>query len=612
VNENSKENIKREDKLGIFFLVSSLLFYFLIKFPFNFFVICSNVNEGYYFIFGQTLLDGRPFEVFRGPLFVLFYSLVLKIFGFGTYSIIAIHIFQTILCLIIGLTIFVLVKKIFSGNLYAGLSVLFWVLMQFVSIGGWGQGTMEGEIESTFALEAEYFCVLFSLLSMYFLFTAIKEKGSNLNDYIFSFIAGICAASSTMFKANGAVLGIAIVFFAIYLLFLEKKIFYLLWKHLICFIIGLFFSLLMYNFLIYFLKGDVCWFWKNYFTIGSYSTSFLSSLKSFLVHIWNIMTRYYFSISNFVLFLFAFASFLWALIRNIFIAPERKTRELAPEDLSEKQQSAGRRFIKQDSFHLKIFSPLLGIWGIGNMCAVIAPGEYASYYYILVWPSIAIAFSLVIKDLFSNFTFMRNKFVVLGMVILVTAFFLNRIFIASPSYITMLKNLHGLIFTYQPESFQDQVRFNYKKPYNDKRPSFLRVADLINSYLPNKNDKFYVFNLTSGKHLTFTPFIYIYAKRPPSTFVISDYFYYKKLSELFLDKLKRDFILDPPKIIILPNNPDLAILQRADLTPFLIWFNKFLWDKYYLKDTFQYSCTGYLCHSFEEVETWRIYERKIF
>lgn len=571
-----------QDKLGLFFFIGSLIFFFILKLPFNTFVICSNVNEGYHYLYGQYFLNEGKLGFFGVSLFHLFYAMVLKLFGFGTKSIIVIHIFQTVISILIGVVIYLLTRKVLQSSFYAGLSVLFWVLLQFVPVGGWGQAGMEGEFESVFALEAEYFCVLFSLLSMYFLLMSFMSNSGKAK--LLSVFSGLLATSSMMFKASGTIFLISLLCFALYLFLFQKRLYKLTLFNLFYYFIGFVFSLFLFCLFISYIYTDFFSFWQKYFTIGSYDSSFLKSSSTFLLTLWNFMTRGSYCLSNFFLFLFAFLFFAWALTRN--------------------------HIIKTSSDLLKLFLPLFSIWSIGNICAIIAPGAYAAYYYNLIWPSIAIVFVIVLKDLFTYVGVTRNVVFKAALTLLISGFFIHRIFLVSDNYYLMLKNLWDLNFLSQPESFQDPVRFVTNTTYNPKRPNFLVVADLINSQLPNKEDTFYIFNLTS-KHLSFTPFIYIYAKRLPPTTAISDYFYYPMHYRKFReDMLIKDFIRKPPKIIILPSKINLIDLGLEHLNSLFNWLNSFLEKNYHLEGVINYNCRGYLCHGLqEEVETYNIYKR---
>ena len=155
------KKLNKSERIGQLIFIESLVFYFLIKLPFNLSVLCSDTNEGFYFIFGQHFLNGTHFDVSEmiyTNLFVLIYALIIKLFGFGTWSIIAVHITQTVIVLLIAALIFSITCKLFENTFYASLSVLFWILMQVTPIGQWGN---KMELESAFALNPEYFIVLF-------------------------------------------------------------------------------------------------------------------------------------------------------------------------------------------------------------------------------------------------------------------------------------------------------------------------------------------------------------------------------------------------------------------------------------------------------------------
>ena len=188
---------------------------------------------------------------------------MLKLFGFGTWSIIAVHVLQKIIILLIGIMLFLFVSKLFQNISYASLCVLFWFLLQFIPVGGWGSFY---EIESALALEAEFFCVLFSLLSLYFLLKASSKKKT----IIFSLISGLLATCSMMFKANGAVLVIAFFCWIVYLLSFDRKELNDQKDTFIYFFVGFLFSFLISNVVIYLHNHDLSSFWYSYFFVGSY------------------------------------------------------------------------------------------------------------------------------------------------------------------------------------------------------------------------------------------------------------------------------------------------------------------------------------------------------
>ena len=68
------------EKLGYPMFIGSLIFYFLFKLPLNFSVLCGSPNEGFYFLYGQFLLNEKVLGSIASPLLKLFYAVILKIF----------------------------------------------------------------------------------------------------------------------------------------------------------------------------------------------------------------------------------------------------------------------------------------------------------------------------------------------------------------------------------------------------------------------------------------------------------------------------------------------------------------------------------------------------
>lgn len=538
---------KLKDNPGLIFLISSIVIYFLMELPFNLSVRCGNVNEGYYFGYGQHFLEGshlyKDIYAARGPLFILFYALVLKIFGFGTWSIIAIHFLHSMIVSLIAIAIYLTSKKIFQSSFYSGLAVLFWTLIQLSPIGGWG---LIYELESSFSLEAEYFCVLFSLLSIYYLFSASKGL---------SFISGIFATCSMMFKGNGTAIVVSVLCFVIYLFLFQNKLFKDLKFNFLYFFTGFLFSFLLTLLGLFIHNGELNSFLGEYYTLGYYSNETVESFTSIFKTILRFMLKDVDSNNNFFLFLFTFLIFAWGLFKPS-----------------------------------KPYFVLICLWGIGCVCAIITPGKYSSYYYTLIWPSVAIALSYGLKELFTNLKFLNNLFSKTVVIILISLFFFNRFQITFPVYLNVAKKQIELSVFNQKESFQDPIEVSNEQNSNPKRPPFLKIADKINSYLPNKKDSFYIFNFVIW-HQDFSATIYIYTKRIPSSTVYSDWLHVENLALVnkSMGMLIRDLMERPPKILIIPKNLKLKKWQLKPLTPFFNTLNLYLQQKYHVIDTIEYK-----------------------
>ncbi len=541
--------IKR--KSGLILLISSLLFYCLVKLPFNLSVVCTSSNEGFYFVFSQYLLDTHKFDFIRGPLFIFIYALVVKLFGFGTWSIIAVHFVQTFTVCLIGISLFYLGKIVLKSDFFSGLTVLFFILFQVTPIGGWG---LDFEFESAFALECEYFCILFSIWSLICL---LNISSGNKSKFLY-FLAGIFAAFSFASKASGIIIVIALFCWCIYLFFFQKKHFLNTISNISFFTLGFLMCVLLFSLVLVSLSAEPLSFWKNSFLIGSYSKSYLKSPLDFLSNILKFMTRDTNSFNNFFLFFLTFLSLAWGLVRSHILR------------------------IKDD--FTQMFWTFISIWGIGNIFAVIAPGEYASYYYILVWPAVSIFLSLLLKDLFSFIKIFQMKSVRILICLLISLVFIQRIAVVFPTYLKLAKpNLDLSVFS-QPQSFQDPVVFPYS-PLPKKRILALWVADLINSQLPDKKDKFYVFNFFDNFPI-FSANLYIYAKRSCQTSILSDHLLVKSILEDRAIKLAKVLIETPPQIIIIPKYLHMSPALRPLIKPFLEWLTLFLEKNYHLSGSF--------------------------
>ena len=569
----AKKNIT--DKLGWFLFIGSLVFYFLIKLPFNLSVLCSSTNEGFYFIYGMNFLNWIPPKA--NLFFIILYSIILKFFGFGAKSIIIVHWIQTLFVLLNGILIFLIVNKILSSRFFAGLAIFFWVFIITTPIGGWGKHL---ELESAYSLEAESICVFLSLLSIYLLMisTPINPK-IGIKEKLLPFIAGILSMSSIMFKANGAIISISILCWFFYLLLFEREKLKLLKSTFSYCLAGFILSFLIFNLIICFLNHNLFSYWNYQYSVGSYSGECFISTKEFLLFLIKIMMRDSGSFSNFILFFFTFLFIIWGLLREILL--------------------------KNELNKYSLFVPLLAIWGVGNFCAVIAPGAYGSYYYILVWPTVAIFIIIGIRDLFNYMKLLNHKIFKTFFLILVLMYFVLRIYTVLPGYIFVVKRELRANLFFQPESFQDAVKLKpgQFKTDNSYRSPVLSAADFINNLLPDKNDTFYVLNFADG-HQDFSPTFYIYVKRLPPTSIFSDFLHYKN----FLKERERTLIKDlkqkPPKLFILPALLKAQKWQEKRLMPFFDWFRNYVNKNYHFKTSFYYAHSPY-----EKTELYHIFER---
>ena len=528
-----------KDKIGFYILIVTIVLFFLLKLPFNLSVECSSHNEGFYFVYGHYLFNGDLGMASRGPLFIFVYSMLLKIFGFSAFAVIAVHFIQTFISILIGILIYLISTIILESSFYAAFASLLWFFLLITPIGGWGGGL---ELDSIFALEAEYFCVLLSLLSIYCLIKSfqIPNEGKAL-----AFCAGLLSGFSAMFKMSGIVLLIAYLLWTV--LTKEKR------KHLWFLFLGIVFSLLIYFVSIYTFFGNSALSLDSSLYGKSYSTKFIHSFTDFAIAIINFMFRYETSFSgfnNFILTFIMFLGIMWSLKRS-----------------------------KNCNVLIGSFWILIAIWSLGNVGAVMAPGDYAAYYYLLLWPSLSIYFALATKYIFS---FPSNpKFKILKIATLIFLFLgcLQRIFVTFPNFLGKAEYKFYTNAFSQKQSFEDPVL-----PYDLKvhyRPTALKLGDLLNSLLPDKSDTFYVVNFVE-RHYTFSSNLYVYAKRFPPTTVISDKLHYSSHLNQNIEKLKQDFEKTPPKVIVLPKTMHIRIVQMPYLKSFFEWLDVYAKQYYNL------------------------------
>ena len=552
-----KDNVK--NKSGIFLCLGSLFVYFLLQLPLILSVECANENQGFAFTFGQNLLMWHKLPPGRGLLFVLLYAVIVKIFGYNTYSIIALHFVETMILISIGLLVYLIVNKILKSNFYAGLAVLLWVVMLITPI---GFSELKIEIRSHYNLQEECLSILFSLFSVLFLLKANffeQVKMLTMKEKIFSVLAGVLAVCSIMSKANGSILLIATVLWFVQIFVFQKETFKLLKSRFFYYFIGVVFSLLLFNVILYKLNGDLATVWRDYFFIGSYTRGYLSSPKAFFLSIVNFTTRYTHSVSNFLLFFSAWLLFIRGMIKCFFNTKDRS---------------------------LSLFLSLIGIWGIGNACVIIAPGQYQPYYYHLMWPLLAIVFSAGLYTLFDYLKALNRKNLSVIISILLSVFFVQRILVSIPAHCEITKKLIMLNIFNQPQSFQDPVL-----PYDiklSKRPGYFQIADSINSLLSDKKDALYILNLYNAGQSALTPLTYIYAKRYPPTSVDCSLLQVPGILEKKTEVLMEDLERRPPDILIVAEKNYILSWQAKGLSPFMDWFASFMKNKYKFYSTLNY------------------------
>lgn len=530
-------------------LITFLLAYFLVKLPFNLSVLCANENEGFSFNYGQNFLDGNKPTPGRGFLFILAYVIILKIFGFNTYSIIAVHFIQTLIVFLISIIIYLIMKIVIRNDVFSALTVLFWLLFICTPIGQLGQVV---EILSHYTLEPEYFIVLFSLLSIFYLLLSfhINEKellGKRLS-YFLSLLAGVFSLLSFTFKASGAIIALAIICWFVYLLVFFRKEFDFFLVRILFYFTGIIFSFVFLNCVLYFISGDLVAYWREYFLIGGYA----SEEKNLLNQIFQFMTRNTSSVSNFLLFLFGFLFFFYGLVKCIF------------------QRG------NQNYFNL--FWPLTSIWGIGSTCAVITPGMYQSYYYHLVWPPLAIVIAMGLYDLHLNFRKTNYRIITFFTLFLFLVYFSHRISITIPAYYKMTSELLNVSIFSQPQSFQDPVQQYSLNKTN--RPGYLQICDFINVLLPDKKSTFYILNFNKPGASGLTPLSYIYAKRPPPTSIDSSLIKVNTIIEKKFQVLKDELTRRPPDILIVGKHFYFDVEQQKYMRTSLPWLDNFIRTNY--------------------------------
>lgn len=549
-----------KNKPGLSICITSLIFLFLLKLPLNLSVVCANENQGFAFTWGQNLLLWQQLAPGRGPLFVFLYAIVLKLFGFNTWAIIAIHFLETIISVLIAIALYLIVSSILKSTIFGGLSVLFWVELVSTPIGA---STLPIEIQSHHNLNEENLCVFFSLYSILCLALSnfFNDKKYKTKDRIYSFLAGVLATCSFMSKSSGAILFIALFFWFSQLFFFNNEHFKHLKNRIIFCCFGILLGLILLNIIFYLFHGDLIQAWKDYFLIGMYRSTHLASFKSLFGSFLSFMTRSTYSISNFILFSIALLLFFYGLLNRAFITNKGDVNYL--------------------------FWTLISIWGLGNICVIIAPGEYQPYYYYLIWPQLAIVFSIGLQRIVPFLSSLSKKMTVC-MIFLICLFFFHRLVISAPAHFKLVEELINVSIFNQLQSFQDPVLPYDRQGVN--RPGFLQLADGVNALLPNKDGTLYIFNF--DRKMTpsaFTPLTYIYAKRYPPTTVDASLLAIPNIIGSKLKVLKQELISKPPEVLIVSKNIFLEPWQAKYLPDFLEWFSIFVSNNYKFETTFSYQ-----------------------
>ena len=551
------EKIIKKHK-GLLICVCALITYFLLRLPLNLSVLCSNENQGFAFVFGQSFLNYGELALGRGILFVLLYAAVLKLFGFGTWSIVAIHIVETIIFISIGIFIYLIVKKVLENKTFAGLAVLFWVIFILTPIGG---SDFMVELRSHYNLHGEPLSVFFAVLSIlclsYAHFFNIEQLKINKKEQLFSFFSGMFSVCSFMSKTSGGILPIAIILLSFYLFLFKKETFQNLKANILCCLLGIVLGLVFFNFVFYLFDGNLVSSWQNYFLIGRYGSEHFSSFPLFVKSVFDFLSRSTSSLNNFVLILFAMLLFIYSLIRNF-----------------------------------SVFWLLVSLWGLGGACVVVIPGAYQPYYYHLIWVQISIAFVLVLYELIIVSKNQSKKIAGYSLLALILLLFIARIVIFIPVHYGMFEELSDYSVFKQPQSFQDPV-----SKQTSSRAGFLQLADEINKLVPDKQKTIFLFNLYKEGHTGLTPLTYMYAKRYPSTSVPAGLLLIPNALKPKLKVLKQDLIKRSPDVVVIADENYLKPWQVKPMTPFLKWFDEFIKENYILETNLSYI------HTFDKNQT---------
>lgn len=561
------KNLFNNQHIGITICVCSMLLLFILQIPLNLSVVSPNDNQGFAFVWGQNLLKWGELAPGRGLIFVSLYSLIVKLFGFGVWAIIATHFISTTVLFLIGLIIFLIIRNLTNNYILAGFATAFWTISVISPIGG---SSTVIEILSNFNLSEELLCTIFTVFSIYFLLLAgfFNEQAlSSFHKKMFSVLAGMFAICSLMIKVNGAIVFISTVLWLLITIknrnIKTQKIYY---------ISGVIFSVLFFSVILLKIgNSSFANLLKDYFFIGQYSDSPLTSFKFIFRSIRMFLTRESSSLNNTLLFSLSTIIFI---ISTLFL------------------------FTKHSKNSIFNFLGFVGILGIGNSIAIVMPGSYQPYYYQLIWPSVAISFSLFLYLLTSYFKIKR--IFLFGYLCFLMVLLLHKFYISIPSHCFLTRNLLLLNIYNQPKSFQDPVLAGSHP--NTEREVLLQMGDRINNLIPNKSDTLYIFNL-SNRISCITPLTYIYSKRYPPTTVDSNLLQITNIVESKINRLQSDLIKRNPKIIIVAKELQLFPWQKEIMSYFLEWFTGFIQANYTFETTL--SCV----HPDNKIETFIVYRK---
>lgn len=534
------------------FFTFLLLVYFILKFPFLLSVKCSSSNEGFYFIFGyHFFLDF--FQRFTGNfVFIFIYALIVNIFGFNSYSILFAHMLQFLTFYLVSILIFIVLRILNINFKFSILGVLICALMIFFPIGGWGEIL---EFNALNALEAEYFVSLFSLISIILFIKSLKH-----NDKKVIFFSSLFAVLSMFCKANGAIIYITYMVWLITEFIFNQEQFFEKKNILLSFFLLLFTKLLLISTFLILVSGSLNSFLENYFLVGSYSVNFASSTQNLFTFLYKFLIRNTYSfkgLCNLFIFLFSYISIVITVMDYFF--------------------SKGRNENTKFWF-------LLSVWTIGNSFAVLAPGEYGAYYYLILFPGICIFFAKFTHDLFKIKLIEKLSTVKYLFILIVFIFICIRLIFTVPPYIKNYSETLNSMCFFQKQSFDDNPSFTN----NIYRSSELKLSDLINSFSKDKLDTIFVFNFVE-KHYSLSPPIYVYIKRPPPTTILADHLQYKNILEKRIKFIKSDFNKNPPTILVLPENVYFPLSGLPAFDELTNWFREFILNKYRLVGTIKYS-----------------------
>lgn len=578
VFESLGKNFKVNKNLMLLFF--AFIFYFLIKIPFTLSVLCTNENEGFYFIYGKCFLDWK--ELVGGVLFTPIFSFIIKFFGFGAKAIIAVHFLQTLVIILVGILLYFNLARIFSINYLATFAVIFWLVLFLAPYGASG---LIQEILNHLTFEAEPIIILYTLCFLLSLintgiFNIENSNSWKANKTGFYFLTGLFSALPLTYKANGIMTLIALVLWIATLFLFEKKLFLQNIKNFSILFFGITCGILLFGYLYYFYnpycEKDSFLFFKNYFTVGyyeefSFQNVFLS-LKAF-------MFRYSDSKLNFTLFALFFLISIWNLIKRFILNFKDKKEYL--------------------------YWILISYLSLGYSIAVILPGKYEPYYYHLIWPFVSMQIFGFIEEIKSSANIFLKKVFLPCMVILLLLFSLIRIVQSAPLYFGLIKEMEKSFYYNQPISFEDPV--NSLNPKRMFRESLLKVSDEVNLLLPDKKSTFYYLNFYNGGITAFTPLTYIYSKRYSPSLVLSGLLQFRPLIELKLQILKKDLIERPPEILIISEMINLHDWQLQYFPSFFEWLKIFLQNNYKYEKTLG---PYYITSNSEEAEYFYVYKLK--